>query len=161
MWMTVFQDHLCNDPTEGFFTAKPTHSRAVFTLWVYIPTHLPCPTLSVPTEPIPQGNCWKWHHKLFDTYMYAIAFKAAWRVMQTLEIWADTKSCQDISCLFKDCLVILVSIYCVSMLSLHIKSTDSMISDWPVFIFMSPVYHPLTTHYKVQWRLEWATVSSW
>jgi len=31
-WMTVFQDHLCNDPTEGFFTAKPTHSCAVFTL---------------------------------------------------------------------------------------------------------------------------------
>jgi len=24
-----------------FFTAKPTHSCAVFTLWVYIPTHLP------------------------------------------------------------------------------------------------------------------------
>jgi len=41
-WMTAaFQNHLCNDPTEGFFTAKPTHSRAVFTLWVYIPTYLP------------------------------------------------------------------------------------------------------------------------
>jgi len=36
---------------------------------------------------------------------YAIAFKATWRVMQALEVWADTKSCQDISCIFKDYLV--------------------------------------------------------
>ena len=33
--MTVFQDHLYNDPAEGFFSAKPTHSHVVFTLWVY------------------------------------------------------------------------------------------------------------------------------
>jgi len=37
--------------------------------------------------------------------MYAIAFKAARRVMQTLEVWADTKLCQDISHSFKDYLV--------------------------------------------------------
>ena len=29
----------------------------------------PCPTLSKHTEPISQGHCWKWHHKLFDIYM--------------------------------------------------------------------------------------------
>ena len=33
-----------------------------------IPTHLPHPTFTAHTEPISQGHCWKWHHKLFDTY---------------------------------------------------------------------------------------------
>jgi len=24
----------------------------------------PCPALSAQTEPISQGHCWEWHHKL-------------------------------------------------------------------------------------------------
>jgi len=63
--MTVFQDHLCNDPTEGFLQPNP-HTTMPFGC-IHQPTS-PCPTLSAPTEPISQGNCWKWHHKLFDTY---------------------------------------------------------------------------------------------
>ena len=101
--MTVFQDHLCNDPTEGFFSAKPTHSHAVFTLWVYIPTYLPLSHLfcsHLPRKLVEVTSLIAWHIQC----MLAIAFKAA-RVMQTLEVWADTKSCRDISRLFKDCLV--------------------------------------------------------
>jgi len=42
--MTVFQDHLCNDPTEGFLQPNPcTHSHAVFTLWVYNYANTPSP----------------------------------------------------------------------------------------------------------------------
>ena len=35
---------------------------------IYQPTS-PCSTISTHTEPISLGHCWKWHHKLFDTYM--------------------------------------------------------------------------------------------
>ena len=51
---------------------------------------------------------WKCHLKFLIHTMYAIAFKAAWR---TLEVWADTKTCRDISCLFKGCLVIFATMY--------------------------------------------------
>jgi len=62
--MTVFQDHLCNDPTEGFLQPNP-HTAMLFSPFgcIYQPTS-PCPTLSAHTEPISQGNCWKWHHKI-------------------------------------------------------------------------------------------------
>jgi len=96
---------LCNDPTEGFLQPNP-HTAMLFSPFgcIYQPTS-PCPTLSAHTEPTSQGNCWKWHHILFDTYNVCYSIKAAWRVMQTLEIWADTKSFRDILCLFKDYLV--------------------------------------------------------
>ena len=74
--MTVFLDHLYNDndPTEGFFSAKTTHSNVVFALWVYIPTHLPfLLTLNQSPKEIAGSditNC------LTHT-MYAKAFKVA------------------------------------------------------------------------------------
>ena len=79
------------------FTAKPTHSPAVFTLWVCIPIHLP---LSHPF-------CSHWTNLqgVASQIVWHIPAIAAWRVMQTLEVWADTKSCRDTSHLFKDYLV--------------------------------------------------------
>ena len=75
-WMTVFQDHLCIDPTEGFFTAKPTHSRAVFTLWVYIPTHLPFESL-LPLNQYPKEIADSDITNCLTHTMYVIALKAA------------------------------------------------------------------------------------
>jgi len=80
------------------FTAKPTQSPVVFTLWVCTPIHLPLfhPFCShwtnLPRILLEVASQIVWH-------IHAIA---AWRVMQTLEVWADTKSCRDISRLFKD-----------------------------------------------------------
>ena len=60
---------------------------------IYQPT-TPFRILHAHTELISQGNCRKWHHKLFDITncltsqivwhhkLLAIAFKVAWRVMQ-------------------------------------------------------------------------------
>jgi len=62
--MTVFQDLLCNDPTEGFFQPNPQTAMLFHPLGIYANP----PPLSAHTEQISQGNCWKWHHKLFDTY---------------------------------------------------------------------------------------------
>jgi len=78
-WITVFQDYLYNDPTEGFFTAKPTHSRAVFTLWVYIPTHLPVLPFEslLPLNQYPKEIAGGDITKCLAHAMYAIAFKAA------------------------------------------------------------------------------------
>ena len=92
-WDDCFPGPFVQWPHWGIFTAKPTHSHAVFTLWVYIPTHLPLFHPSAHTESTFPGNCSKWHHKLFDTQCML--------VMQILEAWADTKLCPDISCLFK------------------------------------------------------------
>ena len=89
------------------FTAKPTHSHAVFTLWVYTYTNPP---------PLSHPFCSHWTNLpstmlkvtsliVLTHTMYAIAFKAAWWVMQTLEVWADTKLSWDISRLFEDYLV--------------------------------------------------------
>ena len=76
-WMTVFQDHLCNDPTEGFFTAKPTHSCAVFTLWVYIPNPPP-PVLPfeslLPLNHYPKEIAGSDITNCLTHTMYAIAF---------------------------------------------------------------------------------------
>jgi len=70
---------LCNDPTEGYFTAKPTHSRAVFTLWVYIPTHLPLsyPLSLLPLNQYPKEIAGSDITNCLTHTMYAIAFKAA------------------------------------------------------------------------------------
>jgi len=76
--MTAFQDL---DPT-GDFTAKPTHSSAVFTLWVCIPIHLPLshPFCSqwtnLPSTLLEVASRIVWH-----IVMHAIA---AWQVMLTL-----------------------------------------------------------------------------
>jgi len=77
--MTFFQDYLYNDPTEGFLQPNP-QAAMLFSPWVYIPTHLP----------LGQTSQIVWH-------IHARAFKAARLVMQTLEVWTDTKSCRDIS----------------------------------------------------------------
>jgi len=37
----TFEGPFVQLPYQGIFTTKPTHSHAVFTLLVYIPTHLP------------------------------------------------------------------------------------------------------------------------
>ena len=79
-WNDCFPGPFVQWPYWGiFFSAKPTHSHVVFTLWVYIPTHL---SLSHPfcshwtnlpgklLEVTSQSNC------LTHT-MYAKAFKVA------------------------------------------------------------------------------------
>ena len=45
--------------------------------------------------------------------MYTIAFKGAWQVMQTLEVWADTKSCRDMSFILLPLLTDCVSAVCM------------------------------------------------
>ena len=40
-WDDCFPGLFGQWPYWGSLTAKPTHSHAIFTLWVYIPTHLP------------------------------------------------------------------------------------------------------------------------
>ena len=94
--MTHFQDYLCNDPTERFLQPNPlTAMHAICTLWVYIPTHLHLPppfllTLNQSPKEIARNdiiNCLTYYT------MYAIAFKAARRVIQILEVWADIKLC--------------------------------------------------------------------
>ena len=81
--MTVFQDHLCNDPTEGFFTVKPTHSCAVFTLWVYILVYTNPPPPVLPFESLLPLNHYPKEIAGSDITiclthaMYAIAFKVA------------------------------------------------------------------------------------
>ena len=73
------------------FTAKPTHSPAVFTLWVCIPIHLPMSHLfcshwtNLPRTLLEVVSQIVWH-------IHAIA---AWQVMQTMKVWADTKSWRD------------------------------------------------------------------
>ena len=75
--------------------AKPTHSHAV-----YIPTHLPqshnfhSHWIDLPRTLLKVTSQIVWH-------IHAMAFKAAWWVMQALEFWADTKSCRDLSHLFR------------------------------------------------------------
>ena len=72
--------------------------QAAHTVLLYSPfgcvyqSTTPCPTN---TEPISQGHCWKWHHKLFDLYLLDSCMTG----------YADIgglKSCRDISHFFKD-----------------------------------------------------------
>ena len=52
-----------------FFIAKPTHSQAVFTLWVYIPTHLPQSHAPFPLTLNQSPKDIAGSDKLFDTDM--------------------------------------------------------------------------------------------
>ena len=76
-WMTVFQDHLCNDPTEGFFTAKPTQLCCFRPLGVY--TNPPPPVLPfeslLPLNHYPKEIAGS--DMITNHTMYARAFKAA------------------------------------------------------------------------------------
>ena len=99
--MTVFRD-----PTEWFL--QPTHTQpCCFHLWVYIPTHLPLshPFCSHWTK-IPRTLLEVTSQIVCGHIVHAIQFKAAWRVMVTLDIWADTKSCWDISYLGMNCFLV-------------------------------------------------------
>ena len=63
-----------------FFTAKPTHSCAVFTLWVYIPNPPP-PVLPfeslLPLNTYPKEIAGSDITNCLTHTMYAVAFKAA------------------------------------------------------------------------------------
>ena len=94
--MTLLRDFLQPNP----------HTAVLFSPFecIYQPT-TPVPPFLLPLNQYPKEIAGSDITNCLTHTMYAIAFKAAWRVMQTLEIWADTKSCQDISRLFKDYLV--------------------------------------------------------
>jgi len=102
-WDDCFPGPFVQWPYWGVFSAKPTHSHAVF--WcIYQPTS-PCLTLSAHTEPISQGNCWK----CLTHAMYAIAFKVAWELCRHWRFeLIICKSCWDLSRLFNDYLVCIV-----------------------------------------------------
>ena len=99
---------------------------------IYVPTHLP---LSHPF-------CSHWTNlprtllevtsQIFDTYNYAIAFKAAWQVMQTLEVWADTKSCWELFNLVCVCMCVCVCVCvcdCVCV-CVHVYQHSSSFTSW-------------------------------
>jgi len=50
-------------PTKGFLQLRADATMLFGPFWVHPPT-FPRPTLSTSTEPMSQGHCWKWHHKL-------------------------------------------------------------------------------------------------
>ena len=68
LWGDCFPGPLAKWPYWEILQLSP-HIAMLFSPFgcIYQPNS-PCPTLSAPTEPISQGHCWKWHHKLFDTY---------------------------------------------------------------------------------------------
>ena len=142
-WLS-FQDHLHNDPKLlKICTAKPTHSHAVFTLWGYISTHLPlshpfCSHWTNLPRTLPEvASQIVWHIDL-----HTVAFKAAWWVMQTLEVLADTKSCQT-SCLCQDYLVsLVVTVQCIIRLAVAWFGEDGA----QVFVSPSPVHMPKVTY---------------
>ena len=105
--MTVFQNMtLLRD-----FTAKSTHSPAVFTLWVFIPIHL--------RVPLSHPFCSHWANlprtllEVASQIVWHIHAIVAWWVMQTLEVWADTKSCETYHVFSKTSLFILSYIVCL------------------------------------------------
>jgi len=90
--MTLLRDFLQPNP----------HTAMLFSPFGYIyqPTS-PVPPFLLPLNQYPKEIAGSDITSCLTHTMYAKAFKAAWRVMQTLEICADTKSCQDISRLLK------------------------------------------------------------
>ena len=78
-WNDCFPGPFVQWPYWGIFSAKPTHSHAIFTLWVYIPTHLPLshPFCShwtnLPRKLLEVTSQIVWYIQC----MLAIAFKAA------------------------------------------------------------------------------------
>jgi len=78
-----------------------THKQlCCFTLWVYMPTHLP---FLLTLNKFPKEIAGNDITNCLTHTMYAIAFKAAWELFRHWRI----KLCQDISCLFEDYLVII------------------------------------------------------
>jgi len=74
--MTVFQDYLCNDPTEGFLQPNP-HTTMLFPLGVY--TNPPPPVLHflLTLNRSPKEIAGNDITNCLTHTMYAIAFKAA------------------------------------------------------------------------------------
>ena len=97
-WYDWFSGPFAQWPYWGILQLKP-HTALLFSPFGYIyqPTS-PCPTVSAHTEPIRLPMILLEVTSQIVWHIHAIA---AWRVLQTLEVWADTKSCWDI-CLFKD-----------------------------------------------------------
>ena len=84
----------------GLSQSNPHTAMLFFTLWVYIPTHLP-PSHSFYSHWINLPRTLLKVTSQIVWQIHAMAFKAAWWVMQALEFWADTKSCRDLSHLFR------------------------------------------------------------
>ena len=99
--MTAFQDHLCNDPTEGIFQPNP-HTALLLSPFgcIYQPTS-PVPPFLLPLNQSPKEVAGSDITNCLTHTMYAKAFKVAcelcrhWRFELIL-------SRAETSCLFKD-----------------------------------------------------------
>jgi len=84
--MTVFQDYWCNDPTEGFLQPNP-RTAMLFSLFgcIYQPTS-PVLLFLLTLNHSPKETAGNDITNCLTHTMQAIAFKAARRVIQRLEI---------------------------------------------------------------------------
>ena len=121
-------------PTKGFLHLSPNAAMlSQPSVETCMPTS-PCPALSAGAKPKSQGHWQKWHHELKVVWhiIYAsIAYsclKQTWYILARLGISSDSESCRGHGSPFNIYLVCVI-IYCVSALSLHIESTNSMIAQ--------------------------------
>ena len=113
----LFSRTICAMTLLRIFTAKPTHSHSVFTLWVYISTHLPQshPFCSHWTN-LPRKLLEVTSKIVLTHTMYAIAFKAAWELCRHWRFELILSRAETYHVFLKDYLVILVSQWLVSFL---------------------------------------------